>query len=379
MTDHPPFALKAGEPGAKAEGGTEREAAEGRGANEQYSPGFEERRLEALRRYQILDTPPERNFDELVKIGAYICDAPIAMINFIDRDRQWFKAEVGLGVRETPLDVSICAHAILQSGVVVVPDTSKDSRFADNPLVTGAPHLRFYAGVALETEDGYPLGTFCVLDYKPRQLSQVQLEALGALSRQVMMHLELIRANARQAEMLWELEAAKREMALLASTDPLTGLANRRAFDDRLAQELSLVQRRGTPSSLLMADIDFFKRINDKCGHYAGDEALCNFANICREVFRTSDVIGRWGGEEFIVLLPDTPLAQADAVAARLHARLAETPMASTDEPLHISVSIGIIALLPGLDANHALRELDDVLYQAKGAGRNCTVLGRLP
>src|SRR5690554_3685081 len=148
---------------------------------------YEKRRLQALASYQILDTLPEPAFDDLVEVASIICDAPIAVINFIDRDRQWFKSEIGLGVRETPLDVSICAHAILQPGLFVVPDTTQDTRFADNPLVTGSPHLRFYAGALLESDQGHPLGTLCVLDYSPRTLTAEQGELLKALAAQVML------------------------------------------------------------------------------------------------------------------------------------------------------------------------------------------------
>jgi PAS domain S-box-containing protein len=150
----------------------------------------EEARLAALRRYAILDTENEPAFDDITRLVAALCDAPVAVINLIDRDRQWFKSEVGLGVRETPLDVSICAHALLQPGVFVVPNTREDERFASNPLVTGEPHLRFYAGALLESSDGYPLGTLCVLDYKPRDLTERQRDALQILARQVMRLIE---------------------------------------------------------------------------------------------------------------------------------------------------------------------------------------------
>lgn len=153
----------------------------------------EELRLGALHGYGILDTPREAAFDDITRIAALICEAPIAVVNLIDRDRQWFKSEIGLGVRETPLATSICAHAILQQELFVVPDTTLDARFVDNPLVTGDPHLRFYAGALLKTADGLPLGTVCVLDMKPRQLRPEQTEALQALARQTMAQLELRR------------------------------------------------------------------------------------------------------------------------------------------------------------------------------------------
>ncbi|AUC94231.1 hypothetical protein CWS35_07975 [Bradyrhizobium sp. SK17] len=125
-------------------------------------------RLSALERYGILDTPREPDFDDIVRLAADTFGAPIAVVNLIANGRQWFKAEVGIGTRELPLDVSICVHAILQGDTMVVPDTLLDDRFVRNPLVTAAGGLRFYAGALLKTEEGLPLGTVCVLDRQPR-------------------------------------------------------------------------------------------------------------------------------------------------------------------------------------------------------------------
>ena len=156
-------------------------------------PSNQAERLEALRRYDILDTPFEAAYDHICKLASLICQTPIAVINFIDDGRQWFKSEIGLGVRETPLAPSICAHAILQEDLFVVPDTLLDERFADNPLCISTPHLRFYAGALLKTEDNFPLGTLCVLDYLPRTLKSAEREALQMLSAQVMHLLEMRR------------------------------------------------------------------------------------------------------------------------------------------------------------------------------------------
>ena len=158
----------------------------------------EDFRLDALRSYGILDTPREADFDEVVKVTSAICGTPISVINFIDNGRQWFKAEVGLGVRETPIDSSICAHAILQSDLLIVPDTTLDHRFCDNPLVVSEPGLRFYAGALLKTAEGFPLGTVCVLDFKPRELDDTQKSFLRLMASQVMKLLELRRINATE-------------------------------------------------------------------------------------------------------------------------------------------------------------------------------------
>ncbi|MBB5768571.1 GAF domain-containing sensor histidine kinase [Xanthomonas euroxanthea] len=157
-------------------------------------PPSEALRLQALRSYGILDTPREAAFEDITRLASIICQTPIALISLVDADRQWFKSEIGMGERETPLFKSMCAHALLDSDVLVVPDTRQDVRFARNPLVTGEAPLHFYAGAVLKTSEGLPLGTVCVLDRQPRQLSAEQVDALRALARQTMAQLELRRA-----------------------------------------------------------------------------------------------------------------------------------------------------------------------------------------
>jgi signal transduction histidine kinase len=157
-------------------------------------PPSEALRLQALRSYGILDTPREAAFEDITRLASIICQTPIALISLVDAERQWFKSELGMGERETPLFKSMCAHALLDSDVLVVPDTREDVRFSRNPLVTGEAPLHFYAGAVLKTSEGLPLGTVCVLDRQPRQLSAEQVDALRALARQTMAQLELRRA-----------------------------------------------------------------------------------------------------------------------------------------------------------------------------------------
>ncbi|MES1254548.1 MAG: GAF domain-containing protein, partial [Acidobacteriota bacterium] len=150
----------------------------------------ERERLETLHRYDILDTPPAPEFDDLARLAADVCATPMALVSFVAADRQWFKARIGLAVEGTARDVSFCAHAIQQPNVFVVPDTLRDDRFAGNPLVVGPPHARFYAGAPLTTPDGYALGTICVIDAVPRELSIAQEASLRALARHVVAQLE---------------------------------------------------------------------------------------------------------------------------------------------------------------------------------------------
>lgn len=158
-------------------------------------------RLYNLESYHILDTVPEVEFDRLTKLASYICGTPIALISLVDENRQWFKANTGLdGVQETPRNISFCTYAIQGSNVFEVQDAKLDDRFKDNPLVTGAPNIRFYAGAPLKTPEGRNIGTICVIDQKPNKLTPEQLEALDTLASQVIELLELRKANLRLAE-----------------------------------------------------------------------------------------------------------------------------------------------------------------------------------
>src|SRR6266702_4039798 len=153
-------------------------------------PPNEKQRLKVLWQYDVLDPIPEEVFDDLTELAARICEAPIALIALVDEDRQWFKSKVGVSLNETSRDISFCGHAICQSDLFIVPDATKDERFANNPLVTSSPKIRFYAGAPLVTPDGYALGTLCIIDKVPRQLRPDQKNALGILARHVVSQLE---------------------------------------------------------------------------------------------------------------------------------------------------------------------------------------------
>jgi GAF domain-containing protein len=226
----------------------------------------EEGRLATLRDYGVLDSVAEPVFDDIAFLASYICGTPIAMVSLVDEGRQWFKARVGIDVQETSRDVAFCAHAILEPDeILVVPDALEDPRFAANPLVRESPKIRFYAGAPLNSPDGMPLGTICVMDHVPRVLSAEQGRALGALSREVVVHLELRRAVATLAgpeegllapELGTEVRDELRQASQSASSaSALIAEAMERVLESEkrmrsLLYRVQTVQRRPTPRVL---------------------------------------------------------------------------------------------------------------------------------
>ncbi len=184
-------------------------------------PKNESARLEALRQYEVLDTDAEEVFDDITRLAAYICQTPIAVISLIDKDRQWFKARIGLGPTETSRDCAFCAHAILEETPMVIPDAMEDLRFADNPLVTKEPYIRMYAGSPLITPEGFRLGTLCVIDRVSRTLDPEQVAVLRMLANQVMAQLDLRRELSVVTKSLAEHKRAEKELRdRLETPDP---------------------------------------------------------------------------------------------------------------------------------------------------------------
>ena len=194
-------------------------------------PKQEAARLEALRRYRVLDTAPEQAFDDITKLASFICQAPIALMSLVDSERQWFKSKVGLQTAETHRNLAFCAHTIFQAKLLVVEDATMDDRFAANPLVTGEPHIRFYAGAPLLTPEGHGLGSLCVIDRQPRQLSLEQASALEAMARLVVTQLELRRVSHELADTAANLKTLS---GLLPMCSYCKGIRNDQGYWERV-------------------------------------------------------------------------------------------------------------------------------------------------
>lgn len=305
-------------------------------------------RLAALRRYKILDTAPEVEFEDIISLVKTVLNAPAVAISLIDSDRQWFKAISGFDVAETPRSIAFCDHTIRDSKALRVDDATLDARFADNPLVTGEPGVRCYLGVPLQSPDGYNIGSLCILGTEPREFTQEDIAVLRSFGNLIMSQMEL---------------------RLISQRDGLTGTLTRSAFDKKLIAVFDDPDK--TPMTLLLLDIDFFKSVNDTFGHPAGDAALRAVAGVLQDSLRTTDFIGRFGGEEFAILLRDISVDDAIVLTERLRKRVSQLSIAEV-RGKQITISIGLAPYTETIDSIDAwLSRVDKALYDAKAAGRN--------
>ena len=314
----------------------------------------EEGRLAALESYGILDTPEEAVFERITQLAQTAMRVPIAAISLVDRHRQWFKARRGLAVRQTPRDISFCTHAIRGRGPMLVPDALDSPALRDSALVTEAPGIRFYAGAPLRTGEGHTLGTLCVADTRPRRMTARQIELLTGFAGLVVHELEFRRSAAR---------------------DALTGALARGAFMSLGAREFHRAVRYRRALTCLMLDIDHFKGINDLHGHAAGDFVLQAAAEACSALLRPADTLGRIGGEEFAVILPETGLRGAIRAGERLRRCIAGLSVPAGEAAITVTASIGVAACGPAhTDFEGLLACADIAMYDAKRSGRNCVM-----
>jgi len=329
-------------------------------------PVNEAKRLVALQGLNLLGTPAEERFDRITRIAARLLDVPIALVSLVSAEEQWFKSSRGLATAATARDISFCGHAVFDEKTFVVEDALADARFADNPLVTGDPNIRFYAGEPVRWA-GECVGTLCVIDSKPRTFSAADQQLLKDLAALVEAEFERGELSEAQASLVAEHD----ELSRRASIDGLTRMWNRSAILELLGKEVARAAR-GAALTVAAIDVDHFKAINDTYGHLAGDHVLGEVADRLRGAIRESDSVGRWGGEEFLAVLGDCDAEAADAAVGRILRGVAAEPFVFSAGAVSVTVSVGFASYGPALhDAGSLLAAADGALYRAKAAGRN--------
>lgn len=332
-------------------------------------PPDEAIRLAKLDSLGIIYSPAEERFDRITKMARTVFGVPIALVSLVSEKCQWFKSAQGITAAETPREISLCGHAILRDDTFVVEDASKDPDFADNPLVTGEPFLRFYAGHPLKYE-GSAMGTLCIIDRVPRQLTPSELETLRSLAAWAENELKTSALSESQTQLLKELNETKR----IALVDPLTKVWNRTGMDVLIHRELERARRQRHRVVMMMLDVDYFKQVNDQHGHAAGDVTLKEIAQRIRSSVRPSDVIVRYGGDEFLLFATDCPDETAKILAERILSRVRDEPIEAGQAKFNVSLTLGVSSAVATteLDPERLKKLADEALYVAKEAGRNC-------
>jgi diguanylate cyclase (GGDEF)-like protein len=315
------------------------------------TPANETQRIHVLHSLGLLHSAPDERFDRLTRLAKRLFNVPVAKVTLVDTDAVYALSCAGQSSAPVPRELSFCSHTIVNDGMLVVPDTRTDPRFRDNPYVTSAPYIRFYAGYPLAVPGGARLGALCLVDFDPRNFGDEDVALLRDLATMV------------------EQEVAAVQMA---TVDELTLLLNRRGFEASAPQALQLCTRMSKPASLLFFDLNHFKQINDTFGHAEGDRALKVFAETLRKVLRSSDLPARLGGDEFVALLIDSNRDETALVVERLRTAINERNEVDR-RGYDIRFSVGQVELPP--DARGAIADLlargDAEMYKNKQAMKN--------
>ncbi|WP_417357289.1 diguanylate cyclase [Gallaecimonas pentaromativorans] len=330
-------------------------------------PSNEPERLASLERSGLLKSGEDPRFTRIVSLAAKMFKVPTALISLVTEDEQRFKAKEGLNVGATPRNLSFCGHVVARAAPMVVEDATQDARFFDNPLVTGPPDIRFYAGHPIYFE-GQILGTLCLISPQTRRFSEEDAETLASLASWVENEVRLNAITQERNQLSGELEVAHRQ----AMTDHLTGAWTRRILPTQVASDVSRRTAVHQASTAVAVDLDCFKGINDELGHDVGDAVLVELVARLGHNLRSNDLVIRLGGDEFLLYLGSCPLEEAEKLAARLLDAICLQPVVINDElsvPISISLGIGSSNQLE-LDALIALA--DDALYDSKRKGRRC-------
>lgn len=329
-------------------------------------PENEPSRLESLRRMALLSTPDEAEFDRITRTAAKLFDMPIALVSLLDENRQWFKSCVGLDVRETPREISFCGHAIMNArATFVVRDSLADPRFADNPLVTGAPHVRFYAGVPLRNPEGNAVGTLCLIDTKPRVFDDADVRTLEDFALMAERALAARTLSRAQHRLIDELDTERREGWI----DPSLRVWNCEGITRIFEREVFDSQARGTTVSLLVVHAD----VN------ADDAAARAVADVLRAMLRSSDALGHLDGGDFLVIMPGSLAYDARAAAERMRMAVSRAKIPLQVGAGTLTLGVGCASIRDGDTAGALLERARDALGQAKSLGHDRVVTSAKP
>jgi len=314
--------------------------------NDRISDRMESERIQALNDLGVLDTPPEERFDRLTRLARKLYEVPIALVSLVDIGRQWLRSRYGVEPTAPSPEWSFCSRAVEEGGLLIAPDTTEDERFRDHPLVTGESPYRFYAGQPIRAPGGVPVGALCIIDTERRDFTEADAGPLIDLAGLVEQEMAIVR---------------------MATTDELTGLSNRRGFQMLAQHSLAVSRRTGRPATLLLFDLDDFKKINDRLGHTAGDAALASFAAALSASYRDSDVVARIGGDEFCVLLSGAGSDQIPATLEKFQVRIGRLNESRPTEA-HLRFSVGFDSYDPGDHDSVAalIQAADDLMYRDK-------------
>lgn len=320
-------------------------------------------------------TPLEERFERITRLARRALDVPIAAITVVQGDRQWFKSVAGLQVTELPMSRSLCAEVLKESKQIIVPDTLGDLYLMSNPLVCGKPNIRFYAGFPIRDSESKTIGTFCVMDTKPRQPDTAFATALTDLGDMAQRELFSVELTNAQSALVSKLGEARRQ----AMFDPLTRLWNRRGGTDLLNSALKDADKHDHTLGICLADIDNFKQINDQFGHQVGDQVLRRVASSIVASVRPQDIVCRYGGEEFLVIVHDVDEAGCIAIGERICADMRKLPVPGGGGSAPATISVGIAMRNRGdsITSEGLIDLADKALYQSKHAGRDRVTAGR--
>lgn len=335
-------------------------------------PRFEQQKSEMLQRYRILRDTGVHDAGQITGTISLVFDMPVVLVSLNERYRSWYKASHGAAPARLAGLQAVCALANLAEDAFFIRDCREEAYFAREPAVTRTSGAVFLAGAPLSDPQGKRFGTLCLIDTKPRDLTPAQMQMLNSFALLVSQDICLRSAGRYAVRDLIEAEQEKCELYDLAVTDPLTKALNRRAFFRFAEREVTRASRHGTPLSAILFDIDHFKPVNDIHGHGIGDEVLVRLTRLMMENIRDEDLLGRLGGEEFALILPQTGPDAAHALANRLREKVRALRFESPEGTFGITVSLGVSAPdAEERDILSALARADKALYRAKRLGRD--------